>query len=100
MSAGDRLPRLSNATLAGLPPDVRRPAYDRGAVTTGIVHLGIGAFHRAHQAVFTDDMLAARPRLGHRRRESQKPRHARRARPAGRPLHRGASAPAKASGSA
>lgn len=35
-----------------------RPAYDRAAVTTGIVHLGIGAFHRAHQAVYTDAVLA------------------------------------------
>jgi fructuronate reductase len=33
--------------------------YDRAAVTAGIVHLGAGAFHRAHQAVFTDDCLAA-----------------------------------------
>ncbi|QCI65371.1 mannitol dehydrogenase family protein [Phreatobacter stygius] len=51
--------RLSNATLGGLPPSVARPAYDRGAVTSGIVHLGIGAFHRAHQAVVIDDRLAA-----------------------------------------
>lgn len=51
--------RLSDATLPDLPPEVRRPAYDRGAVRTGIVHLGIGAFHRAHQAVYTDDVLAA-----------------------------------------
>jgi fructuronate reductase len=51
-------PRLSNATLADLPPSIGRPRYDRGGVTTGIVHLGIGAFHRAHQAVYTDDILA------------------------------------------
>ena len=42
-----------------LPAAVMRPRYDRAAVTTGIVHLGIGAFHRAHQAVYTDDVLAA-----------------------------------------
>lgn len=36
-----------------------RPAYDRAAVTAGILHLGIGAFHRAHQAVVIDDRLAA-----------------------------------------
>lgn len=52
------MPRLSNATLANLPAGVRRPAYDRGALAPGIVHLGIGAFHRAHQAVYTDDVLA------------------------------------------
>ncbi len=49
--------RLSLAALAGLPPAVARPAYDRAAVTPGIVHLGVGAFHRAHQAVFIDDCL-------------------------------------------
>lgn len=34
------------------------PAYNRAELTTGIVHLGIGAFHRAHQAVYIDDILA------------------------------------------
>jgi fructuronate reductase len=51
--------RLSEASLASLPPSVARPRYDRRAVTCGIVHLGIGAFHRAHQAVFYDDALNA-----------------------------------------
>ena len=51
--------RLSTATLGRLPADVKRPAYDRSLVTTGIVHLGIGAFHRGHQAVYTDDVLEA-----------------------------------------
>ena len=54
-----QLPRLSEATLSALGPGVRRPLHDRAAVTAGIVHLGAGAFHRAHQAVFTDDCLAA-----------------------------------------
>jgi fructuronate reductase len=51
--------RLDDAALAGLPADVARPAYDRAAVKTGVVHLGIGAFHRAHQAVVFDDALAS-----------------------------------------
>lgn len=51
--------RLSEAALQELPADVQRPAYDRAAVKTGVVHLGIGAFHRAHQAVVFDDALAA-----------------------------------------
>jgi fructuronate reductase len=51
--------RLSNATLASLPASISRPAYDRSAVRDGIVHLGLGAFHRAHQAVYTDAVLAA-----------------------------------------
>src|SRR3954454_20057053 len=51
--------RLSNASLDQLPAQIRRPGYDRTRVTPGIVHLGIGAFHRAHQAVVIDDLLAA-----------------------------------------
>lgn len=50
--------RLSPATLQDLPPHVHRPAYGRAAVTPGLVHLGIGAFHRAHQAVAIDACLA------------------------------------------
>jgi len=51
--------RLANATLSQLPAEIRRPGYDRAAIRPGIVHLGVGAFHRAHQAAFTDDCLAA-----------------------------------------
>lgn len=51
--------RLSPATLGELPAEVARPAYDRAAVTPGIVHLGVGGFHRAHQAAVVDDCLAA-----------------------------------------
>lgn len=52
--------RLSNAQLASLlPATVRRPAYDRAVQRVGIVHFGIGAFHRAHQAVYTDDAMAS-----------------------------------------
>ncbi|WGM47007.1 Polyol:NADP oxidoreductase [Brevundimonas sp. NIBR10] len=51
--------RLSDASLSRLPAEVARPGYDRAAVRTGVVHLGIGAFHRAHQAVVFDDALAS-----------------------------------------
>ncbi len=51
--------RLSSGTLAQLPPEVARPAYDRAAQAVGIVHLGIGAFHRAHQAWYTDAAMNA-----------------------------------------
>ncbi|MDE1916023.1 MAG: mannitol dehydrogenase family protein [Sphingomonadales bacterium] len=51
--------RLSEAELTQLPGDVTRPGYDRAQVTVGVVHLGIGAFHRAHQAAMFDDVLAA-----------------------------------------
>lgn len=46
--------RLSPANLAQLPPDVERFTYDRARQGVGIVHFGIGAFHRAHQAWYTD----------------------------------------------
>jgi fructuronate reductase len=42
-----------------LPASVQAPGYDRAAQAAGIVHIGIGAFHRAHQAVYTDDAMAA-----------------------------------------
>jgi fructuronate reductase len=57
--------RLSDATLDGLPADVVRPAYDRARIRPGVVHLGIGAFHRAHQADVFDRALArGDPRWG------------------------------------
>lgn len=50
---------LSPASLPRLASGVATPGYDRSTVATGIVHLGIGAFHRAHQAVYTDSVLAS-----------------------------------------
>ncbi len=46
--------RLNQAALAGLPDHVARPDYDRAALKPGVVHFGIGAFHRAHQAWYFD----------------------------------------------
>lgn len=51
--------RLGSGTMGDLPSPVARPGYDRNRVRTGVVHLGIGAFHRAHQAVVFDDALNA-----------------------------------------
>ena len=51
--------RLSEKSLSELPASVARPAYNRSRVVGSIVHLGIGAFHRAHQAMFTDAVLAS-----------------------------------------
>jgi fructuronate reductase len=51
--------RLSQAALGSLPAEVVRPAYDRARTASGIVHLGIGAFQRAHQAMYTEGALAA-----------------------------------------
>jgi fructuronate reductase len=47
--------KLSSFTT--LPQGVSGPGYDRKALTPGIVHIGLGAFHRAHQAVFTHKAL-------------------------------------------
>jgi mannitol 2-dehydrogenase len=44
-------------------PSVALPAYDRAKLTPGIVHIGLGNFHRAHQAVYLDDLFATG--LGH-----------------------------------
>ena len=57
-------PRLGPWILSSQTPALRLPDYDRAKVTTGIVHLGLGAFHRAHQAVYTDSLLAEDPRWG------------------------------------
>ncbi len=40
------------------PPLVALPAYDRSRLTPGIVHVGLGNFHRAHMAVYLDDLMA------------------------------------------
>lgn len=58
-------PGILNATTVGqLPHSVRIPAYDRDEVSIGVVHLGPGAFHRAHQAVYFDDLLHLSPDWG------------------------------------
>ncbi len=53
--------RLSITTLAQLPSAVLTPNYTPEHTRIGIVHLGAGAFHRAHQAVYIDDLLAEDP---------------------------------------
>ena len=51
--------RLSLASLANLPPGVRVPSYKRSDLSAGILHIGVGNFHRAHQAVYLDDLFNA-----------------------------------------
>ncbi|WP_455286700.1 mannitol dehydrogenase family protein [Cupriavidus necator] len=46
--------RLAQRTLCGARDGVRLPGYDRGGLARGIVHIGLGAFHRAHQALYTE----------------------------------------------
>ncbi|MGP1356751.1 mannitol dehydrogenase family protein [Roseicyclus sp.] len=49
--------KLSNATLDDLPRSVARPRYDRSRLTPGIVHIGLGNFHRAHQAWYLHRLM-------------------------------------------
>lgn len=51
--------RLSPQTLDRVPLFVERPFYAREEQACGIVHIGIGAFHRAHQALYTDSAMNA-----------------------------------------
>src|SRR5579871_4729886 len=49
--------KLSAAALARLPKGVAAPKYRRSDLSAGIVHIGVGNFHRAHQAVYLDDLF-------------------------------------------
>ncbi len=47
---------LSDRTLTDLPAGLSLPDYDRGGLVPAIVHIGVGAFHRAHQAVYLEEL--------------------------------------------
>ena len=49
--------KLSNGALADLPKGVSGPIYDRAKITPGIVHIGLGNFHRAHQAWYLHRLM-------------------------------------------
>ncbi|MEU7740801.1 mannitol dehydrogenase family protein [Nonomuraea sp. NPDC049158] len=48
---------LTQATVTSLSDQVAVPSYDRSRLTTGIVHFGVGGFHRAHQAMYLDRLM-------------------------------------------
>jgi len=48
---------LSNATLDQLPATIARPTYERSAITAGMVHIGLGNFHRGHQAWYLHTLM-------------------------------------------
>lgn len=54
---------LNNTVLSDLGPTVKGPDYDRTKLTAGILHVGVGNFHRAHMAVYLDKLFAKG--LGH-----------------------------------
>lgn len=49
--------KLAETTLTSLPDTVLRPGYDRSALTPGIVHIGLGNFHRAHQSWYLHRLM-------------------------------------------
>ena len=49
--------QLNAANLNLLDPTIPVPKYDRKKVSQSIMHVGVGGFHRAHQAFYTDDLL-------------------------------------------
>ncbi len=56
--------RLALAALGRLPAEIARPNCDPAGLAVGIVHLGLGAFARAHAAVYADDLAARDPNWG------------------------------------
>jgi mannitol 2-dehydrogenase len=48
---------LNDSNLPSLPQELPVPSYDRGALRTGIVHFGVGGFHRAHEAMYVDRLM-------------------------------------------
>lgn len=53
--------KLNQAALSFLPQTVQVPAYDRQSLTTSIVHIGVGGFHRSHQAFYLDQYFHQHP---------------------------------------
>ncbi len=51
--------KLSAAALAQMPPGIAVPNYRRSELAAGILHFGVGNFHRAHQAVYLDELFAS-----------------------------------------
>src|ERR671916_484109 len=49
---------LNARSLSSLSAPVSTPTYDRDRVRTGIVHLGVGGFHRSHQAMYLDRLMS------------------------------------------
>ena len=49
---------LAELTMRGSSPELAVPGYDRDALQPGVVHFGVGGFHRAQQAIYLDDLAA------------------------------------------
>ncbi|MEP0918836.1 mannitol dehydrogenase family protein [Leptolyngbya sp. DQ-M1] len=55
MSQTHSATKLNQAALSRLSKTIRVPEYDRYLLKNGIVHIGVGGFHRAHQALYLDN---------------------------------------------
>jgi mannitol 2-dehydrogenase len=55
--AEDDMHPLDQKTLSSLSASVSTPSYDRDGLRTGIVHIGVGGFHRSHEAMYIDRLL-------------------------------------------
>ncbi len=53
-----KIGHINRQSLCNISADTSLPYYDEKKITTGIVHLGSGAFHRGHQVVYTDDIFS------------------------------------------
>ena len=51
--------KLNNKTLDTLPSQVKKPNYSRESLSPGIIHIGVGNFHRAHQAMYMHKLFNA-----------------------------------------
>ncbi|HVN82981.1 MAG TPA: mannitol dehydrogenase family protein, partial [Terriglobia bacterium] len=56
-NAGSLPIKLNQSNLGLIASSVQVPTYDRQGIQQSIVHIGVGGFHRAHQAVYLDDLL-------------------------------------------
>ena len=54
---------LTSSALNDLPATVDRPGYDRAGLKPGILHVGVGNFHRAHMAWYLDQLFEAGVRV-------------------------------------
>ncbi|MET3579367.1 fructuronate reductase [Mesorhizobium robiniae] len=59
MNASAPPERLGPKLISRLRSDIQKPSYDRTALAAGMAHIGVGAFHRCHQAEYTDDLLSS-----------------------------------------
>ena len=95
---------LNSSNLATIEKSVPVPTYDREQVRTGIVHIGVGGFHRAHEAMYVDTLMERGEGLDwgitRSRSAPRRPSHGRGDGEAGLSLHPRPEAPGRLTGAA